>query len=84
MNSAITDNITEFVNFPTWIPDFECPSPALFIFFLSSGASIWSTKTFPPLGNFGHVFISFSIGFPSNSKGDAPFYYTVYDDSHAD
>lgn len=40
MNSAITDNITEFVNFPTWIPDFDGLSLGLLGLFISSDPSI--------------------------------------------
>ena len=35
--------------------------------FISSGASICFTTTFPPLGNSYHVVVSVSIDFPSNS-----------------
>ena len=41
--------------------------------FLSCNATIFSAMAFPPLGNFDHVVVSVSIGFPSNSKQDAPF-----------
>ena len=39
-------------------------SPALLGFFLSSGTSICSTLTFPPLGNSDHVIVSVSTDFP--------------------
>ena len=39
---------------------------------------------FPPFGNSDHVGASVSIGFPSNSKGDAPFLRVAYDYSRAD
>ena len=39
-------------------------SPALLGFFLSSGKSICSAMTFPPLGNSDHVIVSVSIDFP--------------------
>ena len=72
------------VNFPTWIPDFDCHSPDLLDIFISSDASISSTMVFPPLGNSDHVVVSVSIDFPSNSKQDPSFHYTAYDYSHAD
>ena len=72
------------VNFPTRIPDCDSHSPALLDLFLSSDASICSTMTFPPLGNFDHVFVSVSIDFPSNSQQDAPFYGIAFDYSVAD
>ena len=39
---------------------------------------------FPALGNFNHVFVSVSIDFPSNSKGNALFHYILYGYSRAD
>ena len=59
-------------------------SPALLDLFLSSDASICSTMAFPQLGNSDHVFVSFSIDFPTNSQWDAPFHCIAYDYSLAD
>ena len=39
---------------------------------------------FPPLGNFDHVIVLVSIGFPSNSQGDAPFHRIAYGYSCSD
>ena len=39
---------------------------------------------FPPLGNSGHVVVSVSIDFPSNSQRDSPFHCIAYDNSRAD
>ena len=72
------------VNFPTRIPDCDYHSPALLDFFLSSDISICSTMAFPLLGNSGHVVVSVSIAYPSNSQRDAPFYCIAYDYSRAD
>ena len=72
------------VNFPTWIPDCDCHSPALWDLFLSYDASICSTMAFPTLGNSDHVFISVSIDFPVNSKRDPPNHHITYDYSLAD
>ena len=66
------------------IPDCDSHTPALLDLFLSSGASIYSTMAFPPLGNSDHVVISVSIDFPINSKRDAPFHRIAYDYSCAD
>ena len=52
-------------------------------FFLSSDASICSTKAFPPLRNSDHVVVSVYIDFPSNSPRDAPF-HLAYEHSCAD
>ena len=67
------------VNFPTQIPDSDSHSPALLDFFLSSGASICSTMTFPPLVNSEHVVVSVSIDLPTNSQWDAPFHRIAID-----
>ena len=48
---TISNDLTQMVNFPTRIPDFDSHSPALLELFLSSDASICSTMAFPPLGN---------------------------------
>ena len=72
------------VNFPTRIPDCDSQSPALLDFFLSSDASICSTKAFPLLGNSDHVVVSVSIDFPSYSQWDAPFHGIAYDYFRAD
>ena len=50
-NFSISNDLTQMVNFPTWIPDCDSHSPALLDLFLSSEASICSTMAFPPLGN---------------------------------
>ena len=79
----ISNDLTQMVNFPTWIPDCDCHSLALLDLFLSSDASICSTMAFPPLGNSDHIVVSVSIDFP-NSQRDAAFHRTAYDYSCAD
>ena len=83
-NFPISNNLTEIVNFPTWIPDCDSHSPALLDLFLSSDTGICSTMAFPPLGNSDHVVVSVSIDFPINSKQDTPFNRVAYDYSHPD
>ena len=83
-NFSISNDLTQIVNFPTWIPDCECHGPALLDLFLSSDASICFTMAFPPLGNSDHVVVSVSIDFPTNSQQDAPFHRIAYDYSRAD
>ena len=83
-NFSISNDLTQMVNFPTWIPDRDSHSPALLDFFFSSDASICSTVTFPPLGNSDHIAVSVYIDFPSNSQQDAPFHCIAYDYSRAD
>ena len=83
-NFSISNDLTQMVNFPTWIPDCDSHSPALLDLFLSSDASICSTMAFSPLGNSDHVVVSVSIDFPSNSQWDAQFYRIAYEYSCAD
>ena len=71
------------VNLPTRISDCDFHSPALVNLFISSDASICSTKAFPLLGNSDHVAVSVSIDLPSNSKRDAPFHRIAFDYSLA-
>ena len=84
-NFSISNDLTQIVNFPTWIPDCFSHSPALFDLFLSSEASICSTMAFSPLGHSDHVVVSVSIDFPINSKQDIYLFHRVaYDYSGAD
>ena len=78
-NFSISNDLTQIVNFPTWITDYDSHSPALLDLFISSDASICSTMAFPPLGNSDHVVVSVSIDFPINSKQDTPFHHGAYD-----
>ena len=48
-NFSTSNDRTEMVNVPIWIPDCDSHSPALLDFFLSSDTSICSTMAFPPL-----------------------------------
>ena len=82
-NFCISNDLTQIVNFPTWIPDCDSHSPALLDLFISSDASICSTKAFHPLGNSGHVVVSVSINFQSYSQRDAPLHRIAYDCSRA-
>ena len=82
-NFSISNNLTQMVNFPTWIPDCDSHSPALLDLSISSYASICSTVAFPPLGNSDHGCLNFhllSIIF----QWDAPFDCIAYDYSCAD
>ena len=83
-NFSISNNLIQIVNFPTWIPDCDSHSPALLDLFITSDASICSTKAFPPLGNSDHVVVSVSIDFLINSKQDMPFHRMAYDYSCTD
>ena len=83
-NFSISNDLTQMVNFPTQIPDYDSHSPALLDLFLSSDASICSTMAFALLGNSAPVVVSVSTDFPTNSQQDAPFHGIAYDYSRAD
>ena len=78
-NFSISNNLTQMLNFSTFIPDSDSHCSALLHFFLSSATSICSTIAFPPLGNSDHVVVSVSIDFPLYSQQDAPFHHIAYD-----
>ena len=78
-NFSISNDLTQIVNFPTWIPHCHSHSPTLSDLIISSDASICSTMAFPPLGNSDHV-----VDFPINSKQDNPFHRMAYGYSRAD
>ena len=83
-NFSLSSDVTQMVNFLTRIPDCDSHSLALLDLFLSCDTSSCSAMVFILLGNSGHVVVSVSIDFPSNSKWDAPFHCKAYDYSHAD
>ena len=56
-NFSISNGLTQMVNFPTSICDWDFCSPALLDLFLSSDASICSTMGSPSLGNSDHVVV---------------------------
>ena len=78
-NFSISNDLTQMVNFPTRIPDCDSHSPAVLDFFLSSDASICSTKVPPQLGNSDDVVASVSIDFLSYSLQDTLFHRIAYD-----
>ena len=79
-----SNDLTQMVNFPIRIPDCDSHSSALLNLFISTDASICSMMAFTPLGNSGHVAVSVSIDFPTNSQKYAPFHRIAYDYSPAD
>ena len=81
---SISNDLTQVINFPTLIPNWDSHSPAFLDLFLSSDASICSTMDFPSLGNCDHLVVSVSVDFSSNSKWDALFHGIIYDYSYAD
>ena len=82
-NFSIANDLTQMVNFPTWIPDCDSHNPPLLDLFLPSDASICSTMAFPPSGNSDHALVSVSIDFPTNYQQYATFHRISYDYSRA-
>ena len=82
-NFSISNDLTQLVNFPTWITDCDSHSPVLLDLILSSVLTICSTKPFPPLEN-SNLVVSVSTDYPSNETRDAPFHRIAYDYSRAD
>ena len=76
-NFSISNDLTQMVSFPLWIPDWDSHWPALFDLFISSDTGICSTMALPPLGN-SDVVVSISIDFPTNFQQDAPFHHIAY------
>ena len=78
-NFSTSNDLTQMVNFPTRIPVCDSHNPAALDLFLFSDTSICSVMAFPPLVNFDRVVFPVSIGFPTNSKRDAPPHCIAYD-----
>ena len=70
---SVSNNLTQMLNFCTWIPLCDFHSSALLDLFISSDPSICFTVAFPPLGNSNHVVVVVSIDSLSDSKGNSPF-----------
>ena len=60
-NLAISNDLTQMVNFPTLITDCDSHSPALWDLFISSIASICSTMAFLLLEKPDHLFSQFTL-----------------------
>ena len=58
-----SNDLTQMVNFPSWIPDCNSHSSALLDLFISFNSSICSTMGFPPMGNSDHVVVLISMVF---------------------
>ena len=81
---TISNDLTQMINFPTWITDCDSHSPAFLDLFISSDTSICPKMAFPPFGKSDHLVVSASINFPSYSQWTSPFHCTAYDYSHVD
>ena len=79
VNSFISNDLTQMVNFHTPIHDSDPHNPALLDFFLLTLVFV-----LPSLGNSDNVAVSVSIYFPSDSKRDASSHRIAYDYSRTD
>ena len=68
-NFSISSDLTQMVNIPTRIPACHSHSSAHLDLFLSSDASICSTKAFPPLQNSDLELSQFLLTFPQTQNG---------------
>ena len=66
-NFSISNDLTQMLNFPTYLPDCDSHSTAFLELFISSDARICSTMAIPPLGN-SNVAVAVSIDFLIISK----------------
>ena len=82
-NFSTPNDLTQMVNFLSWIPNCDIDSPDPFDLFYCFDASIFSTMAFLQLGNSAHAVVSFSTDFPSCSQQDVPFHHIAYDCSRA-
>ena len=83
-NFSISKDLTQMVNFLTWILGCDSHSAALLDLFISSDISICSTMTLLPLGNSDHIVVSVSIDFPQISQQDVLSHLIAFEYSHAD
>ena len=58
-NFSISNDLTQMVNFPAQIPDFDSHSPVLLDLFLSSDASICSTMAFSTMALLSQFLLTF-------------------------
>ena len=68
-NLAISNDLTQIINFPTLITDCDFHSPALWDLFISSIASICSTMAFLLLEKPDHLFSQFILTFHQTQNG---------------
>ena len=79
--NSVSKDLTQMVNFPTWIPDCDSHSPALLDLFISSDAS---TMAFPPLEIPIMLFSQFPLTFHQIHNHMPCFHCIAHDYSHAD
>ena len=66
---SISNDLTQMVNFLTWIPDCDSHNPALLDLFISSDASICSAMISPPLGHLVMLLSQFLLTFHQTQNG---------------
>ena len=79
-----SNDVTQMVNFSSWISDCESLSNGLLDLFLCSDVGICSIMAFCPLENSDQVVLSVSTDFPSISRLGVPLLCIAYDHYCAD
>ena len=77
-NFAISQSLTQIVNFPTRIPDRVDHRPSLLDLFLTSNPDICSISGSAPLGKSDHVVVSVDVSLNSRSIQEPPVHRTRY------
>lgn len=77
-NFAISQNLTQTVDFPTRFPDRDDQSPTLLDLFLSSNPAICMTSPLSPLGNSDHGIVWLDIALCTKSSQESPFHRTLF------
>ena len=78
LNFAISQNLTQTVDFPTRFPDRDDQSPSLLDLFLSSNPDICMTSPRSSLGNSDHCIVWLDIALCSKSAQESPFHRTLF------
>ena len=81
---AMSQDLTQIVDFPTRIPDREDHQPYLLDLFLCSNPEMCSASAHPPLGNSDHLVVSVDVDFIDKSNKEHPYHRTVFSYSNAD
>ena len=68
-NLSISNNLTQMVNLPSWIPGCDSDCSVLLDFFLSSDSIICSTMAFPAFGNLFILLSQFLLSFHDIRNG---------------
>ena len=77
-NFAVSQNLSQIIDFPTRIPDVEDHFRSLLDLFLTSTPELCQHYPKAPLGRSDHLVVSVNIKLPPKQSTDVPFHRTVY------